>query len=172
MIAAPLVMWILIAAGFSPSVYGQGYPVERMRFLACALMTATFMVEGAMFGLFLGSQRPASSQAFIPVLVMILFVLSAFVYPLRAAQRVYRTNVPEYQARAEMWDLRNAYIVRHRQLGETDIVVPGYSAVYSIKELDDNPDHWVNVCAASFYGLHSIRAVSIPDEYILGYLSE
>ena len=170
-IAAPFLMWILIAAGFSPSVYGQGYPVERMRFLACSLMTITFMLEGGIFGLLLGNYRPGFHQA-LSWVVMILFVLTGILYPLRAALRVYQSMVPEYQTRAEMWDLRDAYILRHASLGEMDIVVPGYSAVYNIKELDDDPTHWVNSCAADYYRVRSIRAVTIPDEYILGYLSE
>jgi hypothetical protein len=169
--ATPIFMWILIAAGFSPSVYGQGYPVERMRFLACALMTATFMIEGGIFGLLLGNYRSGFNQA-LSWAALILFVLTGILYPLRAALRVYRGVVPEYQKRAELWDLRNDYILRHAGLGEMDIVVPGYSAVDNIKELDDDPTHWVNSCAADYYGVRSIRAVTIPDEYILEYLSE
>lgn len=170
--ASPIVMWILIAAGFSPSVYGQGYPVERMRFLACSLMTATFMFEGVLVGLLWGDFRFGTRRAFVQWTALSLFVLAGFLYPIRAAVTVYRNTVPEYRTRAEMWDLRNAYIIRHASLGETDIVIPGYSAAHNIKELDDNADHWVNNCAASFYGVQSIRAVNIPDEYILGYLSE
>ncbi len=166
--ASPFFMWILIAAGFSPSVYGQGYPVERMRFLARAIMTATFMLEGAMLG-FLVQFKLAKAGRWV---IASVFLLLGFVYPLRAALYVYRTNVPEYQLRAEMWDLRNAYIMRHAAFGETDIIIPGYSGVHNVKELDDDPDHWVNICAAKFYGVHSIRAVTIPDEYILEYLSE
>lgn len=49
-IAIPVLMWLLIAAGFSPSVYGQNFPVERMRFLARTIMIAAFMLEGALFG--------------------------------------------------------------------------------------------------------------------------
>ncbi len=170
-VVTPIFMWILIAAGFSPSVYGQGYPVERMRFLACFLMTATFMIEGGIFGLLLGTYRPGFNQA-LSWMVVILFALTGILYPLRAALRVYRGLVPEYQARAELWDLRDAYILRHASQGEMDIVVPGYSAVSNIKELDDDSTHWVNSCAADYYGIHSIRTVTIADEYILGYLSE
>jgi hypothetical protein len=169
--AAPILLWILIAAGFSPSVYGQGYPVERMRFLASSLMTATFMIEGGILGLLVGTSRPRFNLV-LSWAAVILFILTGVLYPLRAALRVYRSLVPEYQTRAEMWDLRDAYILRHAGLGEMDIVVPGYSAVYNIKEFDDDPGHWVNSCAADYYGVRSIRAVTMPDEYILGYLSE
>lgn len=171
-IASPILMWILIAAGFSPSVYGQGYPIERMRFLARSIMTATFMFEGAMFGLLFQNINLKMKSVWIRWGVGVLFLLIGFAYPLRAALTVYQKNINEYQTRAEMWDLRNEYIIRHAQLGEREIVAPGYSGIYNIKELDDNPKHWVNSCAAKFYGVDSIRAVSIPDEFILEYLSE
>jgi hypothetical protein len=171
-ISLPVLMWILIAAGFSPSVYGQGYPVERMRFLARAIMTATFMFEGAALGLLAQNVSFKPSRMTGQWAVVFILMILGLIYPLRAALNVYRSTVPEYQERAEMWDLRNAYITRHAALGEKDLVIPGYSGVHNIKELDDNPKHWVNICAARFYGVRSIRAVTVPDEYILEYLSE
>lgn len=171
-VGLPLFMWVLIAAGFSPSVYGQGFPIERMRFLARFIMTATLMFEGVLAGLLLMNFKIRLSQPQIQWSVLVLFFLLGFVYPLRAARQVYQNNFPEYQKRAERWDLRHAYIIRHASFGEEDIVVPGYSGVHNIKELDDNPQHWVNICAAKFYGVDSIRAVTIPGEYILEYLSE
>jgi hypothetical protein len=142
MAAVPVLAWILIAAGFSPSVYGQSFPVERARFLARTIMIASFMLEGALI-----------------------------VYPLRAALNIYRFDVPEYRERAEWWDLREAYIVRHAGMGEKDIVIPGFSGVYQVKEIDNNPNHWVNRCAAQFYGVDSIRAVNMPEN-VLEYLNE
>ncbi len=171
-VASPVLTWTLIAAGFSPSVYGQGYPVERMRFLARTLMTTTCMFEGVMLGLLAQDLQFKANRINGQWIIVSMFVMFGFIYPLRAALNVYRTIVPEYQSRAEMWDLRNSYVIRHAALGGRDLIIPGYSGVFNIKELDDNPDHWVNFCAAKFYGVDSIRAVTIPDEYILEYLSE
>jgi hypothetical protein len=169
-VAVPVLMWVLIAAGFSPSVYGQGFPVERMRFMARFLMTAALMFEGCLFALLVQNQR--SKQDFRALTALIFFILLGFVYPLRAAFNIYTGRVPEYHARAELWDLRDEYIIRHARQGERDIIVPGFSGVYSIKEIDDDPNHWVNICAAQYYELDSLRSVAIPDEYLLEYLSE
>jgi hypothetical protein len=171
-VAGPLFAWILIAAGFSPSVYGQGFPVERMRFMGRSIMTAGLMLEGALFGLLLQNMQFKFNRVFGRLAIGALFAVIAIVYPLRAAWSVYRDKVPEYSLRAELWDLRNAYIIRHASRGEEDIIVPGLSGVYGIKELDDNQNHWVNNCAAQYYGVNSIRAVPVPDEYMEGYLSE
>lgn len=168
----PLFAWLFIAAGFAPSVYGQGYPVERARFLARVIMIAAFMLDGALIGFLFHKLNFYTKNNIFQWTAAILFVLAGLVYPFRAAVNLYQKNASEFQNRAELWDLRNEYIIRHAKSGEQDIIVPSYSGVYKIKELDDNPQHWVNRCAAGFYSINSIRVVSMPNEAILKYLNE
>jgi hypothetical protein len=170
LLAAPLVAYLLIAAGFSPSVYGQGFPVERMRFAARWVMTLCLMFEGGVLGLLL-SRRLSSQRYLWQAGAACLFLILAIFYPLRALLHVYG-DVPEYRERAELWDLRDDYIHRHASLGETEIVIPGFSGVYGVKELDDDATHWVNMCAAEYYGVNSIRTVPVPDEYLRDFFSE
>jgi len=172
MIVIPFLVWLLIAAGFSPSVYGQGFPVERMRFLARTLMIAAFMVEGILFGLLLKDLNFKLNREIGQWAVLIIFASLAIVYPLRTSFNIYKIYVPEYRARAELWDLREAYILRHAGLGESDLIIPGFPGLYQIKELDSDPNHWVNKCAAQYYGVNSIRSVTVPDENMLEYLNE
>ncbi|MBM3179752.1 MAG: hypothetical protein FJZ86_05295 [Chloroflexi bacterium] len=172
MIVIPFLVWLLIAAGFSPSVYGQGFPVERMRFLARTLMIAAFMVEGILFGLLLKDLQFKPNREIGRWAVLVLFASLAIVYPLRTLFNINKFNVPEYRARAELWDLREAYILRYAGFGESDLIVPGFPGVYQIKELDSDPNHWVNKCAAQYYGVNSIRSVTVPDENMLEYLNE
>lgn len=172
MIAIPFLIWLLIAAGFSPSVYGQGFPIERMRFLARTLMIAAFMVEGLLFGLLLKDLNFKPNREIGQWAVLVLFGSLAIVYPLRTLFNINKFNVPEYRARAELWDLREAYILRHAGFGERDLIVPGFPGLYQIKELDSDPNHWVNKCAAQYYGVNSIRSVTVPDENMLEYLNE
>lgn len=172
MIAMPFLIWLLIAAGFSPSVYGQGFPVERMRFLARTLIIIAIMSEGALLGLLLKDRLFRYSGRAVHWIIMILFTSLSIVYPLRAAYYIHKLDVPEYRARAELWDLREAYILRHAGLGESDLIVPGFPGLYQIKELDSDPNHWVNKCAAQYYGVNSIRSVTVPDENMLEYLNE
>ncbi|MDP2778541.1 MAG: DUF6056 family protein, partial [Anaerolineales bacterium] len=163
-IVTPFLVWLLIAAGFSPSVYGQGFPVERMRFLARTMMIAAYMSEGMWFGLLLNDLQFKYDRAFGQWAVLVIFAALAMVYPLRTLFNIYEFDVPEYRSRAELWDLRETYIIRHAGLGERDLVIPGFSGVYQIKELDSDPNHWVNKCAAQYYGVNSIRSVTVPDE--------
>jgi hypothetical protein len=149
---------VLIAASFAPSAYGQSYPVERARFLGRLLMTATLMLEGALLGV-LASQsgRWTASLRWAAPAAALALLLTA-VYPLRAAWISWRTDVPEYREWTAAWDERNSLIRARQAEGATDLVVAQLPGFYRVKELDTDPGHWVNRCAADYYGLASISA--------------
>ncbi len=161
MIAVPLLTWLLIAAGFSPSVFGQGFPVERMRFLARTLMIATLMLEGVWLGLYLPEFK--FNRTIGVWAALLLFVVVSIGYPLRTAGSLIQKSLPEYRERAELWDIRNAFIHRHIEQGEMELYIPGFGGVYGVKELDANPAHWINACAANFYHVTSIQSFSTKN---------
>jgi hypothetical protein len=168
MIVLPLLAWLLIAAGFSPSAFGQGFPVERMRFLARVWLIVTLMLEGVWLGLLLPEFK--FNRTIGAWVALIVFALISIAYPLRTAFSVIQKNVPEYRERAELLDLRHAFILRHIAQGETNLFVPGFGGWHGVKELDSNPAHWVNACAANFYQVSSIQSFSTKN--LLEELSE
>jgi hypothetical protein len=170
MAVAPLIMYILVMASFSPSVYGQGYPVERVRFYARLIMTVWLMLEGALLGWSLAGISAGPSNRLAVLAGSVLFTAIVVVYPFRAAVQA-ALKIPEYSERAALWDARDDYVRRLAESGERDLVVPGFSGVYGVKELDDYETHWVNLCAAEYYGVNSIRTVSVPDEYLWEFFS-
>ena len=158
----PLLMYLLIAASFSPSAYGQSYPVERARFPARFVMTAALMLEGVVLGILAAQIRLAMKPALINLL-LVLLALSA-IYPLRAAWQA-SALIPEYQARAMLWDERDAQIRAYRSQGVMDIVVQQLPGIDGVKELDSSPGHWVNQCAAAYYGVNAISALPyVPSQ--------
>ena len=159
MIVLPFLTWLLIAAGFSPSVFGQGFPVERMRFLAQTFLIVMLMLEGLWLGLFLPEFKFNRTIGAWGALV-VLFAVISVAYPLRTALNIVKSNVPEYSERANLWDIRNEFIYRHIAQGETDLFIPGFGGVYGVKELDSNPAHWINACAANFYHVSSVQSFS------------
>jgi hypothetical protein len=170
MLAAPILAWLLIAAGFAPSVFGQGYPVERMRFLARFLMIVVCVLEGIWLGMW--SPVPALDRQWgVKASILGLLVVS-ILYPLRTSFSLLRSNLPDYRERVMLWDLRNEYILSKTQQGVTDLVVPGISGFHGVKEVDGNPEHWINLCAAEFYGASSIEAVSVDDQDFMEMLTK
>lgn len=158
-VLAPFVMWFLIAAGFSPSVFGQGFPVERMRFLARILIVITLMVEGIWFALLLQKVN----HKIIQTISFTLFAIISTIYPIRTAINIITYDAPEYQERSRLWNLRVDYVYRRVAEGQTDLVIPGFSGIYGIKEVDDNPEHWINTCVAEFYNVNSIRTIGVDN---------
>lgn len=156
---APILVWLLIAAGFAPSVFGQGFPVERMRFLACVLMIITLTLEGIALGFLL----PTLNQRIIQTISFALFAIISIMYPIRTAINIMAYDLPEYRERARLWDLRVDYIHRRVAEGQTDLVIPGFSGIYGIKEVDDNPNHWINTCVAEFYNVNSVRTIGVDN---------
>ena len=152
----PIIMWVLIAAGFSPSVYGQGFPVARMRFLARAVMTAAIMLEGAMLGLSAQDIQFKSKSNLGQWVAIVLIIVTGFIYPLRAAAKVYENNYNRYSTHAEIWDERDALIRQAVEQGATDLVVVQIDDMDGVLEYKES--NWVNRCAAEFYGLHTLSA--------------
>ena len=171
LIIAPLFCYGLIVGSFAPSVYGQGYPIERARFAGQFCLVLALMIAGAALGILLAQWRPRLLQSLPMKTISAVLLMIAAIYPLRAAWLTL-SDVPEYRDRALFWDARDEYVRRHASQGEMEIIVPGYSGVHGIKEWDDDPNQWVNRCAAAYYGVKSIVAVSIPDEFIPGYFNE
>ena len=162
MIALPVLAWLLIAAGFSPSAYGQSFPVERSRFLARAILCAACMLEGALLGLLSGRislpVNPAQGQA----LVAVVFVVTAIGYPLWTAASLLQVDLPEYRTRAQHWDARDAYIREMKNDGVRDLTVPFLSSEI-IQDLGDRREFRLNRCASILYGVDSIVARPIND---------
>ena len=155
MVVLPLIAYGLIATSFAPSVYGQSFPVPRTRFLGRFLMTTSLMTEGGLLGA-LATQfrvRFLSSRLTSGLTAILLLMLA--IYPLRAAGNILH-QVPKYQTQAARWDVRDAHIRMLKSQGVMDIVVKQLPGIYNVKELDINPHHWVNQCAAHYYGVNSI----------------
>jgi len=158
-LALPLILILLIAAGFSTSAYGQSYPVARARFFAHYLMTITFVIEGLLLGIWLSQIKSKFFLKMDFAYMPILFLLILAVYPFRAALRVLN-EIPSYSAREQAWDSREADIYKLRAQGQTDLTIIQLDGVDGVKELDTYASHWVNLCAASYYKVKSIRAIS------------
>lgn len=156
----PFLLWVLIASSFAPSVFGQGYPVERARLLGIVLSVGATAILGVLLGRLASAWKALSWSDTLQWTALVLFFLIGTVYPLRRALVLYSETIPEYSLRAEYWDAREMMIKDQAASGEMDIVIPGFEGIYGVKELDSRPDFWFNRCAADIYGVNSIRTIS------------
>ncbi len=159
LILIPLLTYLLTVATFAPSAYGQSYPVERVRFPTHVLLTMSLLLEGGLLG-WLASRW--SLPRWTMALPLVVLVLASF-YPLWVVRRS-ADMVGEYSARAARWDTRDAQIREMAAQGERKLVVPQLAGIEHVKELDTDPEMWVNRCAARYYG---VRSISAPQDYNL-----
>ncbi len=168
--AVPVLSYLLIVGSFAPSVYGQSFPVERARFAGQLILVAELMISGAVLGVLAAQWRPHFMQSLpLATITAVLLAISA-AYPLRAAVLTF-ADIPEFRDRAVLWDARENYVYERIALGETELIVPSFPGIYGIKEWDEVETHWVNRCAAAYYQVDTIRAVTVPDEYLQDFFS-
>jgi hypothetical protein len=152
--------YLLIAASFAPSAYGQSYPAARARFFGRVLMTMTLMTEGAFLGVLVAQVKSFQTAALRGLAALALLIL--VMYPLRTASKVF-AEIPVYQQRSAAWDMRESEIHRLRADGVQDLVVRFLPAEIS-QDLGDQSDFRLNRCAATLYDVNSIVAVPIERE--------
>ena len=158
-VITPILMYIMIAASFAPSIYGQSYPVERARFAGRFVMTTAALLEGACWGVLFAQWKVRRLQSAFMYMALFLLAVSAL-YPLRAGWTLLQAKLPYDRQWTSDWDARQAQIFADKAEGMQDLVVSQLPAFEYIKEIDARPHFWVNRCAATFYGVNSIRSAN------------
>jgi hypothetical protein len=157
-----MLTYLLIAAAFAPSAYGQSYPVPRARFIGRVLMTGALMMEGAFLGVLVAQVKLELIQSVYFRSFATLILLLLMLYPLRTAWRTFG-EIPFYQHRAVAWDLRESEIKALRAQGEKDLVVR-FLSDERMQDLGDHSNFRLNRCAAALYRVNSIVAVPMDDK--------
>lgn len=152
----PVFTFIVIGFSFAPSAFVETYPVARARFAGQFVMTLGLLFEGGVLGLLLTRVHLPVNPRITQALALAFLALAVW-YPLRAFERVY-APIPTYQAWAAAWDERDASIRAAMAAGATDLSVVQLESIGDVIEYKGDPLHWVNVCAAQYYGLNSIVA--------------
>ena len=161
MILMLLLAYLLIAASFAPSAYGQSYPVGRARFAGRLIMTIALLADGALLGVLLASIKMNFLQHTYARSFTMFTLIILMLYPLRTAWQT-STAIPAYQQRAAAWDERDSEIRALKDQGVRELVVPFLSGD-PIQDLGDRREFRLNRCAAALYGVDSILAVPMEE---------
>lgn len=159
----PVIGYLLIVAVCAPSAYAaSSYPEGRTLIEARFIMIVIFLAEGALIGLSLSqwhlwADEPAPTS--LQLLATMLFLLIVL-YPLYDAWKTH-AQAPLYRERAATWDERDREIRRRVLQNEKDINLydgraKSFDEFSGLLEIGSDPRHWVNQCAANFYGAHDL----------------
>ena len=153
LILIPLLTYLLTVAIFAPSAYGQSFPVERVRFPAHVLLTISLLLEGALLGLLVSRWLPSRWTTTLIAGALLLIAL----YPLWTVRNNLHL-ISEYQIHAAQWDQRDARIRNLAEAGEGDLLIWELPGIAQVNDLGARPSHWINYCAAIYYGVDTISA--------------
>jgi hypothetical protein len=88
------------------------------------------------------------------LIVLVLVTL----YPFRAANAPL-ADLERVAVRAERWDARDREIRQAAAAGKEDILTRQVDVVQTLADMGPDPAHWVNRCAALYYGVDTITAL-------------
>jgi hypothetical protein len=78
--------------------------------------------------------------------------------PIFEARQVYLQR-PEADNYSISWEEREIQINEKILSGETDLIVKMISNnIMGLEDINTNATHWINICAAEYYGIDSISA--------------
>jgi hypothetical protein len=162
-VLTPLIGYALLVAVCAPSAYGEtSYPEPRVLTIARFCVVCTTLMFGGIVGLLARrvpwawidpTQKPAATAASLLVLVGLCLCAVPISWQINSSE------IPSRQAWAAAWDQRDAQLRAAAARGDTSITVVALDSWETLYELGSDPKHWINTCAAGYYGLKEIIAV-------------
>lgn len=156
-----LIFIFLVFASFLPTTWATGNaPEERVLIYPSFLLSIFVVYVSALAGLYLCQGiSPYKADGKILAFILVVFTLYfAVSVPVYEGRKVYYTR-SEAMKFAELWDQREIDIREKIQAGQKQLVVRMIpSNIMAIEHLQSDPNHWINICAAKYYGVESIYA--------------
>jgi hypothetical protein len=136
---------------FPPGVYGYSEPPpDRVLIIATFILTALLMSAAFWTGNLLRQhiQKIAMAQGLLFLITAIFLLSSAWMN----AGILYNSRMV-YIEYAQEWDRADAIIKAAKVEGKEVITIQATPNWAGMDQLNDNPNHWVNECYSSFYGI-------------------
>jgi hypothetical protein len=153
-----ITIYLMIAAMEVPSIYVEGGPpAPRTLIFARFALTVGIGLIAWLIGLLISDQIDRPWTLILGILVLLL----SSIYILRTTTMVI-SELPRFVERAAIWDKRDESIKNAKARGLTQVEVASIDGYYMghTRDFKENPDFWVNACAADYYGIDSIVGTS------------
>jgi MFS family permease len=153
--------YALMVAICAPSAYAESaYPENRVLMIGRFISVATTIVLGGLAGLALRAwlERLVRLEPALFNAAALAILGLGCLYAVVISYQINSKDIPYRQAWAAAWDKRDVQIQAAAARGDASITVTALDSLESLYELGPDPHHWVNGCAASYYGLQQIIA--------------
>ena len=138
------ILWMLTKTAFHR-------PPDFLTFLSILGQKPWIIILVLATGLAIFLLRRKKPHLALSVATIILILAQLMTYSARQASIL--------KERANLWDKREQEILTQKEAGMLEIQVPALDSLVGIAEIDLNPKHWVNVCAARYYEVEQINTV-------------
>jgi hypothetical protein len=141
---------------FPPAVYGTSEaPPGRTLILPTYFFVIGLVASGVVCGNLLKKNQHFIVSKLLPSLVIITIIISASLNAINLYQS--RSEFIEY---ATVWDETDANILKSKQDGATQVLIPATPNWASLNTPNDNPRFWVNLCMSSYY---DVQILATPN---------
>jgi hypothetical protein len=153
---------LLVAASLTPNLYiERGMPAPRAQIIPLFTTITSTAALGWLMGTYFRSKVKATRiniAGALDITAIILICLGCL-YTVQTLS-ITSGKIPIYAERAVIWDERDRYIREAAKQGTEIVDVYGIDSqpVDGLHDLKPDGKHWVNHCAARYYGVKSIRA--------------
>jgi hypothetical protein len=156
LLVIPCLMLGLPFICFPPAVYGTSEPPpNRTLILPTYFFLMGLLAWGAVYGNLLAKEQSLIVSKLLPSLAMITITISASIN----AVNLYQSK-SEFIEYATVWDETDANILKSKQNGATQVLIPAIPNWASLNTPNDNPRFWVNLCMSSYY---DVQILAITD---------
>jgi hypothetical protein len=151
----PVLAFVLVCACVAPGAYGTSAPPPpRALIIPQYVMTCL----AACWGFLLGAVVLAPRRGWLTSRPAVLWIVAACLCifgPLAATPPIVATGTAMRQW-ARAWDDTDRKLREAQAGGVSDAVVPALEKLAGVGSISPDPQDWVNICAAKYYGLRSI----------------
>jgi hypothetical protein len=155
-------IFISIFVSFVPTTWaGYTVPADHILIMTTILLCAALFLCAIFFGFKLGQLIDFSKIQIMDykIFLVIFLVLFSSSIALNTARHYYYDLIGPQKSYAEKWDKINAEILVKVKAGEQDIITKNVpNDVQGNERITQNPDFWVNICAANYYQVKTIIA--------------
>lgn len=156
-----IVLILLVFASFLPSTWATSRaPENRVLIFPSVLLVILLIYICTIIGIFLSHAVLIDNthHRFFSLAAIALVIYFMLAVPVFEARKVYYTK-SEAAKFAERWDQREIEIREKIKEGQTQLAVKMIPTnLMEVEHLQSDPTHWINICAARYYGVEKISA--------------
>ncbi len=153
---------LLVYISYLPSIWATAKPpVDRVLIFPVVILSCLVILLSLIIGFELGSIIRLDSfkkSPFLKLVLIFVFIYFLLGVPFYQA-RINFANRAEAKTFAEKWELRETQIADQIKDGKTELLVNMIPTnILNVEHIQEDSGHWINICAAEYYGVDKIIA--------------